>query len=147
MFSLLVILSLATAAYGATRWDTNCSTPNTTTNFVSSPNSRGTLDILWSCLFTIIACTWTIQHLNLPEERNGRDPGLVGDLKWGLKRTWTSAKWMIITMLAPELVLSIASQDYSVAKDDLKELQKLSAADGTEWTMTHSYFANMGGFV
>lgn len=50
-------------------------------------------------------------------------------------------------MLAPELVLSLAWQDYSVAKDDLKELQKLSAADGTEWTMTHSYFANIGGFV
>lgn len=37
---------------------------------MSSPDSRGTLDILWSSLFTIIACTWTIQHLNIPEQRN-----------------------------------------------------------------------------
>lgn len=109
-------------------------------------NSRGTLDILWSCLFTIIACTWTIQHLNVPEERNARDRGWKGDLKSALKRTWISTKWMVATILAPELVLSKAWEDLFVAKDGLAELQRLSLEDGTEWTLAHSLFANMGGF-
>jgi hypothetical protein len=71
----------------------------------------------------------------------------MGDIKWALKRTWTSAKWMVVTMLAPELVLSKAWEDLAVAQSDLKALQKLAGEDGTEWTLTHSLFANMGGFV
>jgi hypothetical protein len=147
MSKLILLLPLTFAVRAYTEFDTTCTTPNVTTNFVSSPDSRGTLDILWSCLFTIIACTWTIQHLNVPEGRNGRDPGWIGDIKWGLKRTWTSAKWMIVTMLAPELVLSKACLDLAEAQSDLKTLQKLAGEDGTEWTVTHSLFANMGGFV
>ena len=147
MSKLILLLPLTFAVRAYTEFDTTCTTPNVTTNFVSSPDSRGTLDILWSCLFTIIACTWTIQHLNVPEERNGTDPGWIGDIKWGLKRTWTSAKWMIVTMLAPELVLSKACVDLAVAQSDLKALQELAGEDGTEWTLTHSLFANMGGFV
>jgi len=147
MFKLILLLSLSFTVRAYTEFDTTCTTPNVTTNFVSSPDSRGTLDILWSCLFTIIACTWTIQHLNVPEERNGRNPGWIGDIKWGLKRTCTSAKWMIVTMLAPELVLSKAWEELVVAQSDLKALQKLAGEDGTEWTLTHSLFANMGGFV
>lgn len=147
MSKLILLLPLTFAVRAYTEFDTTCTTPNVTTNFVSSPDSRGTLDILWSCLFTIIACTWTIQHLNVPEERNGTDPGWIGDIKWGLKRTWASAKWMIVTMLAPELVLSKAWEDLVVAQSDLKALQKLAGEDGTEWTVTHSLFANMGGFI
>jgi hypothetical protein len=54
---------------------------------------------------------------------------------------------MIVTMLAPELVLSKAWEDLAVAQSDLRALQKLAGEDGTEWTVTHSLFANMGGFV
>jgi len=41
--------------------------------------------MLWSSLFTIIARTWTILHLSVPEQQDGRDPGWKADLKWGLK--------------------------------------------------------------
>jgi hypothetical protein len=54
---------------------------------------------------------------------------------------------MILTMLAPEFVLSIAWEELAVAQTDLKALQELAGKDGTEWTLTHSLFANMGGFV
>lgn len=36
--------------------------------FVSAPDhpyGRGTLDILWGCLFTLFVCFWSIQHPNL----------------------------------------------------------------------------------
>lgn len=65
------LLCFATLAQGYTNFDTKCSTPENPTNFVSSPDSRGTLDILWSCAFMIITCTWTIQHLNVVEQREG----------------------------------------------------------------------------
>jgi hypothetical protein len=54
---------------------------------------------------------------------------------------------MIVTMLAPELVLSKACEDFVVARSDLKVLQDLSTLDDVEWTLTHSLFADMGGFV
>jgi hypothetical protein len=66
----VLFLLLARSSHAYTLFDTTCTIPKVQTNFVSSPNTRGTLDILWSCVFTIIACTWTIQHLNIPEQRD-----------------------------------------------------------------------------
>jgi hypothetical protein len=107
----VLLFCFVAAAQAYTIFETSCSTPTTEVNFVSSPDSRGTLDILWSSLFTIVACTWTVQHLNIPEQRNGRDPGWVGGLRWKLKRFLTSAKWMLITMIAPEVVIGMACYD------------------------------------
>lgn len=55
---------------------------------------RGTWNIVSTCLSTIIACTWSIQHLNIP----GAD-----DSWW--EKNKRKMKWMIITVLFPELVL------------------------------------------
>jgi len=130
-----------------TTFETNCSVPSISVNFVSPANIRSTLDILWSCLFTILACTWTVQHLNVPEQRNGQDPGWRGDIKWSLKRAWTSAKWMLATYLAPELLLSKNLADLLDVSEYFDQLAKLAKEDGVPWTRTHSLFANMGGFA
>ena len=144
-----ILFYFVAAAEAYKIFETSCSTPTPTTpvNFVTSPDSRGTLDILWSSLFTIVACTWTVQHLNIPEQRNGRDPGWVGGLKWKLKRFLTSAKWMLITMIAPEVVIGMACYDFISAKESLRKLQKFALEDNVPWTLSHSYYANMGGFV
>jgi hypothetical protein len=147
MSKLLLFLSWTAAVQSYTEFDASCTTFNVNAYFASSSGSLGTLNILWSCLFTIIACTWTIQHLHVPQQRNGRDPGWKGDLKWQLKKTWTSLKRMVAAMLAPELVLSKAWEDLAVAHDDLKALQDLGTLDAVEWTLTRSRFANMGGCV
>jgi hypothetical protein len=136
-----------TAAQAYTVFETTCKTPTTNVNFVSSPDSRGTLDILWSSLFTIFACTWTVQHLNVPEQREGRDRGWKGDLKWMLKGVYTSVKWMLLTMVAPELVIGKACADLVQAKEDFQELLKFAEDDHVPWTLAHTYYANMGGFV
>jgi len=44
------------------------SLPPEGTRFVSSPNARGTLDILWSCLSILVIGTWSILHLNVPPQ-------------------------------------------------------------------------------
>ncbi|KAI1639672.1 hypothetical protein F4809DRAFT_656560 [Biscogniauxia mediterranea] len=138
--SQLLFFCLARVVGSYTVFETTCAKPTTSANFVSSPDSRGTLDILWSSLFTIIACTWTIQHPNLPEQRNG-------DLKSRLQSIYENAKWMVFTALAPEVIIMAAVHDLLAAMKSYQKLQEFSEKDGLEWTLTHCFYANMGGFV
>src|SRR5947207_12765393 len=105
--SLAVLCNFIAFAHAYTTFHTNCTAPSTSVNFVLSNETRGTLDILWSCLFTIIACTWTVQHLNVPEQRENRDPGRLGDIKWAMKLTCTSINWWLSIYQAPEVVLIV----------------------------------------
>jgi hypothetical protein len=118
-------------------------------NFVSSPNTRGTLDILWSCLFTIIACTWTIQHLNVPEQPSfdPQDVPWHQVLRWNLNGVWRSIKWMLVTIIAPEYILGKSLADLYAAYQSKKEMQTYAIEDGVEWGLTQAFFANMGGFI
>jgi hypothetical protein len=89
-----------------------------------------------------------VQHLNVPPQREeSGDPGWKGDLKYAAKNFWTSAKWMIITVLAPELLISLDAGHLTWAFETLKELKRFSEEDGVPWSLTHSLFADMGGFV
>ena len=132
ILSLCLVLASAEAY---TKFSPICSVPAAHVNFVSSPDSRGTLDILWNSLFMIIACTWTIQHLNVPEQRNGRNPGWVGDLKWRLKGFLQSAKWMVITVLAPEFIMGMAFYDLLWAKRHHQKLLEFASRDLGLWLM------------
>jgi hypothetical protein len=145
--SVLVLLVGWVEAYS--EFQTTCTTPPSRTNYVSSPNTRGTLDILWSCSFTIIACTWTIQHLNVPEQPSfdPKDVSWHQALKWKLNDLWRSIKWMFVTIIAPEYILGKAVADLYAAYQSKKEMQKYAIKDGVEWGLTQAFFANMGGFV
>ncbi len=88
-----------------------------------------------------------MQHLNIAEQRDGKDPGWRGDIKWGLKNTWTSAKWMCYTILAPEFLVSLSADSLINAYQSLESLKPFAEEDNVPWTLTHSFFANMGGFV
>ncbi|PKK44595.1 hypothetical protein CI102_11309 [Trichoderma harzianum] len=145
-----------------TVFETNCSAPATLSNYVSSPNTRGTLDILWSSLFTIFACTWTLQHPNVPAQRDDSRSGQSKHVKW-MSAQWRSAQWstakwglkslykstlrMLCTILAPELIMTTAWFDWVAAHNNCRDMQRFAENDGVAWTLTHSYFANMGGFV
>jgi hypothetical protein len=147
MSSLIVLSVLINTIHVHSESLTTSTTPPNQIHFVPSSNTRGTLDILWSCFFTIIACTWTIQHLNIPEQRNARDPGWTGDLKWIIMSLWRDVKWMLATMIAPEYILGKALADLYAAVRSMREMGEYARADGVEWELTHGFFANMGGFV
>ncbi|KGO36578.1 hypothetical protein PEXP_104390 [Penicillium expansum] len=156
------------------------------------PNRRGTWDIVLSCLTTILACTWTIQHLNVPGQSD--HDGIV-------RITVQRLKWMAISVLLPEFILAHAffelilavqgtedvkkythkkvakypwmirplvsksarsqQQDVETAEtkgrlepskkpqdEDLSTPEEYKRPDTKEipdWTLAHSYFANMGG--
>jgi len=155
---LLVALSHATASTLAfTHFDTTCTPPATRVDFVSSPDARGTLEILWSCLFSIFACTWTIQHLNIPRPRGvgkEHDDSAIRRM-WSAaaheaKSFWSSLKWMLLAVVAPEFLLGKAIGDYVLARRLKREVDEMREA-GTigpdeEWELSHSFFSFMGGF-
>ncbi|KAM0720650.1 hypothetical protein Q7P37_004787 [Cladosporium fusiforme] len=146
--SVLLVL-LATPVICFTTYHANCTLPDGSYNYFQSPNVRGTLDIVWSCLATLIACTYTVLHLNVPEQRDGRDPGFKGDLKWWWKGIRPSLEWTFTAMVAPEWYALMASANLIVAmstKADLVKLDKSISPPGG-WSLSSAFFANMGGFA
>jgi len=82
-------------------------------NFVASPEFRGTMSIIYSCIVTLIACIYTALHLNVPT-------------KSGLRHTLAyKGKWVFIGLIAPEIVLYLAISQFLEARDLIKELNAL----------------------
>ena len=125
-----------------------------------NPDRRGTLDIIWGCLFTILACTWTIQYPNLPAKNDLR----IKD--WARK-----CFWMLLNVVIPEFLLAQAISERRWAYDCLKQLREddtidqkrtwygsmkefvkspwlpVNPEEPSQWTVQHCYYGNMGGFV
>lgn len=154
-----IIIYLFSLVQAYTVFETSCSAPVALSNYVSSPNTRGTLDILWSSLFTIFACTWSVQHPNLPEqlEADDRDSPLKGwrawtcpawrNAKWGLKAFYRSTLRMLWTGIAPELIVVAACNEWMGARSICKKMKELDLGEEETWSLSHSYYANMGGFI
>ncbi|KAF1348927.1 hypothetical protein BDV97DRAFT_370149 [Delphinella strobiligena] len=111
---------------------TNCTLPSEP-GLVSSPNVRGTLNIVWSCLTVLILCTWSIQHPSLPLQVRDQTPS---------KR---KIVYMIVAVLAPEYFVMIATSERLNAGRITKDFEELTEDTNVKWTLTHT-FANMGGF-
>ncbi|KAL9628277.1 MAG: hypothetical protein Q9164_007338, partial [Protoblastenia rupestris] len=147
--------------------------PNSTADWVSEPNNRGSWTILTSSLITIGLCAWTALHLNVPEQ--------------GCKHQWLrKTKWFILGLAAPEVVAYIAwrqrleaarlVKDIGTAvhrkeprlcwirwaapwlrfaskhtssheKDPEPPASPGPAGTNVEWTPTHGFYAAMGGFA
>ena len=95
--------------------------------FQDGPNGRGTVALVSGCLATVIASTWTVLHLNLPSPRDG-----------SLTTASRKIKWMLITIVFPEFILSKAICELRQAVDDLRECHtQLSTLDESDvaWTI------------
>ncbi|KEQ73746.1 hypothetical protein M436DRAFT_45031, partial [Aureobasidium namibiae CBS 147.97] len=125
-------------------FQTNCTLPASTTTFVESPNVRGTLDILWSCLGVLLLCTWSIQHLAIPNQcrpRSMRQRINKFFVELGIK-----LRWMLVTLIAPELLCGVAAEEWLSACRSAKSISQRAKDDGVDWTSSHGFFAQMGGF-
>ena len=99
--------------------------------WVSEPDGRGTMSLLWGCLSTLFICLWASMHLNVPAEDDS-----------ALARFGRKLKWTCISAIAPELVSAMAFAQWWTSHRDTKLLRK----EGLEqWTQVHSFYANMGG--
>jgi hypothetical protein len=84
------------------------------------PPGRGTWSLLYSCVFSLALCIWNALHLNVP---------LSNESSWiGLRR---KVKWVLIALFAPEIVLSVAFQQWLVAITFMWEMKRI-AADSLE---------------
>jgi hypothetical protein len=79
-------------------------------SWVLNPTNRGTSNILQSCLITTSLCVWTALHLNLKEH----DDPMFLRISY---QTWRKAGWLIIGLLAPEMVVYTAWYQRSKAKE------------------------------
>ncbi|KAI1757955.1 hypothetical protein F4782DRAFT_536656 [Xylaria castorea] len=114
---------------------------STLVGFVSDPDGRGTLSLLFSCLLTLALCVWSAVHLNLPEYNESDVHYLYRYLKWS-----------ILGVFGPELVIWAAWRQFISARALTKIINKGGYLDDDEkrakqWTMVHSFYAGMGGFA
>jgi hypothetical protein len=100
--------------------------------WVSQPDGRGTIDILFSCLFTVFLCTWTSLHLNVPAPH---------ETYWQQFRR--KCRWTLQTIMGPEFVLGFASGQKVEAQRSVAEFKRNGYPN---WTVRHGFYANMGGF-
>ncbi|GAQ44603.1 hypothetical protein AtubIFM61612_007691 [Aspergillus tubingensis] len=143
---LILLLLLASNVQAFSTFHTNCTLPPQHTSFVSAPNTRGTLQILWSSLFTILACTWTVLHLNVPEYVPKPE---IKDfkkwLKWMVDKYQHPTKWFLLTVLAPEISFAKYWDDQVRGHSLFYHYETVFRKKN--WTRTHVLFANMGGFA
>lgn len=104
-----------------------------TTGWASSPEGRGTIDIVWSSFLTIFLCTWTAVCLKIPHPDANT-----------LYRLWTKVKWMLWAIVGPELVLAVAIGQFASARRSVKRFHGLGHK---AWTLRHGFFADMGGIL
>lgn len=77
------------------------------------------MDILTSCVFTLVTCVYNALHLNVSSDRG----------------TWSNFKltgqWILIALVAPETVIYLAASQLLEARSLKKELQ--SAMSPEHW--------------
>jgi hypothetical protein len=97
------------------------------------PRTRGTFSILSSCLITMSLCIWTSLHLNLPEHK-----------KEHLQK-YRKLGWMILGLIAPEMVVWNAWEQRKQMKEMSKEMQKrgFMPVRCTLWKRVHKWLVKM----
>ncbi|OCL11802.1 hypothetical protein AOQ84DRAFT_286469 [Glonium stellatum] len=101
--------------------------------WVSGPNGRGTINLLWSCVATLFICTWTVQHMDIVwPNYQGRQTQRIRKLKW-----------MAVTLLIPEYLNALAIEQFFTARRSKAMFRQLGI---DQWTLTHGFFAGMNGF-
>ncbi|KAK0458693.1 hypothetical protein IW261DRAFT_1352496 [Armillaria novae-zelandiae] len=98
---------------------------------VCAGDQRTVLSIIWSCLATIFACTWVAVHPNVP----GRDITTKGATCCALERL----KIWSMTILAPEVIVAWAAEQFIVADPATEEKEK------PKLTLAHGFLVSMGG--
>lgn len=106
---------------------------STTLGWVAQPDGRGTFDIIQSCAFTIIICIWTSLCVNVGAPGETTRHQLID--KFNLA---------CIGLLGPEFIIMLAIGQWRSA---LRSVEDMGELGKDSWSMTHAFFADMGGFA
>jgi hypothetical protein len=110
-FLLLFLFSILVAAENNITAATATNKEQTKVGWKGGPTQRGTLMLVYGCLSTVFASTWTVLHLNLPGP---------SDSAW--TKVVRKAKWMAINILFPEFIFSKAVCELRLAVSDLYDM-------------------------
>ena len=110
--------------------------PTLAHGWVSTNCGRGTIDILWSCLFTVFLCVWTAIYLPVPLYR--------GDKPLSRRDKIVRSKIIpaLLSVIAPEFLGYTAMIEFLKARKRVKLLRRLTK---TRLSLTHGFFLDMGG--
>jgi hypothetical protein len=81
-------------AMNVSLFDAAVSTNSSRTGWVSEPNMRGSWGILLPCISTLLVCSWSVMHLNLPAKSSTNTEKLIPYLYW-----------CVIGIFGPELAI------------------------------------------
>ena len=130
--------------------------------FVPGPTSRGTLDLIWTCLSTIFICAYVAAHIDVTDKDKLRLLSseiqskyahrgffvrclvrlLVWVSDWTKKTFVRRLLWVLFLVFAPEAVVFVAAIERLGARAGLKAMQ----CRGQEgWSLKLAFFADMGG--
>lgn len=101
--------------------------------FIQGPETRGTLDILWTCLMTFTLAAYTVSHTEI---QDGFDPSDLSILKFS---------YSIVNLFFPEVYVYLSYSNWVAARRNLAIMKKRPGFDN--WTISHAFFAAQGGFV
>ena len=95
--------------------------------WASAPGVRGTSQILWSCILTLVACVYTALHLNVPPHNEGQ---------WQF--LWRKIKWVAIALFAPEIVLYCACAQFWEGRRLIKKFNAIRDQETKARGLNHS---------
>ena len=82
-----------------------------TTSKGEEPNYRGNFGIISLCFSALIVCTWNTLHFNIPTRRYS-----------DTRRFFLHVSWMILALLAPELLVYLSINERISAYIVVKEV-------------------------
>jgi hypothetical protein len=110
---------------------------------------RSIWSILWSCVFTLVACVWLSVHPNMPCPTEG----------W-IRKTSRRMGLVLLAIIAPEYIAFFALKQRSRAQRILElpdgmchvfshQIKSLTSDRSAppHWELPHGFFAVMGGFM
>lgn len=107
--------------------------------FVPEPTGRGTVGVIWSCIFTLALCVWTAIHGDITPK-----PTIV-------RRTLYKMVWMLVALLGPEVAVAYALRQLLEAREVHEEwCKKFNVKPGDKQDrlgMEGAFFVVMGGYV
>ncbi len=121
------------------------------------PRARGTFRLVLSCLITLSLCVWTAIHLNIVRFTLQATILRLTQITQPKQHTSASGhymrktRWVLIGLFAPEMVVYVAWRQYKSAALLTKAMNEVFDKECQErkhsWTIVHSFYAGMGGFV
>src|SRR5271156_1033833 len=95
------------------------------------PNSRGTFDIVKTCVGTIVLLCWSSVCPNVPTLKKGL-----------INKSFGKLQLFLLAMLGPDFIFMTALGQFNTAWNAKKALQNNGYRG---WTLRYCFFTNMGG--